>query len=314
MKNKSNRNRNHRRRNRLTRRMKRNNARRTKNNRKYFQMKGGLGPHDGVNIGITDRMSFKYPERNLANFKEYIFGSNERAEQWISLLTLCHTKRVPVYIITNGNKIGIVRTLQLLEMDHLIKEVLCIRKDRRVNPRNTTGLHDFGTEEDRYATKFEVIAQIMSENDRSCEYSDGSPHQCIFVDDDDVYRSSARRELCLNVEILNAKQSIESKNSCENKAILKTFNNNYFSILFDNICMFTRDQYKSINIIPQECIDRITARVTGETCNILFLDCDGTLFIQPGALSLHNPGIHDRINKYLIINKYLDHDLLQITS
>ena len=307
MKNKSNRN--HRRRNRLTRRMKRNNARRTKNNRKYFQMKGGLGPHDGVNIGITDRMSFKYPEHSLENFKEYIFGSNERAEQWISLLTLCHTKRVPVYIITNGNKIGIVRTLQLLQMDHLIEEVLCIRKDRNVNPRNTTGLHDFGTEEDRYATKFEVIKQIMEEDEGiSCEYSDGSPHQCIFVDDD-VYRNSARNGLCLNVEILNAKQSTESKNSCENKAILKKIYDNYFAILFSNLHMFeNKVKNMSINIIPQECIDRITARVTGETCNILFLDCDGTLFISPGALSLHTPGIHD------IINSYLKYNLLQITS
>ena len=304
MKNKSNRN--NRRRNRLTRRMKRNNARRTKNNRKYFKMKGGLGPHDGVNIGITDRMSFYHPEFNLIPFKEYIFGSNERAEQWITLLTLCQTNGVPVYIITNGNKIGIVRTLQLLEMDHLIKEVLCIRKDRQVNPQNTTDLHDFGTEDDKYATKFEVIKQIMEEECIPCEKSDGSPHQCIFVDDD-LYRGAARSYLCLNVEILDAKQSIESKNSCENKAILKTFNDNYFAILFHNLHMFKGNLYKFINIIPLERITHMYNQVSNGTCKILFLDCDGTLFIQPGALSLHTPGIHERINSYLKYN------LLQIT-
>ena len=304
MKNKSNRN--NRRRNRLTRRMKQNNARRTKNNRKYFKMKGGLGPHDGVNIGITDRMSFYHPEFNLKNFKEYIFGSNERAEQWITLLTLCQTNGVPVYIITNGNKIGIVRTLQLLEMDRLIKEVLCIRKDRQVNPQNTTELHDFGTEDDKYATKFEVIKQIMEEERIPCEKSDDVPHQCIFVDDN-VFVGAARKELCVNVEILDAKQSRESKNSCKNKAILKTFNKNYFAILFDNVGMFTKDLYGSINIIPQERIDHITERVTRGTCKILFLDCDGTLFIQPGSLSLHTPERHTSINTYL------KHNLLQIT-
>jgi len=269
-------------------------------------MKGGLGPHDGDNIGIQGKMSFIAPKSDLENFKDFIFGSLERAEKWIELLTLCHTKGVPVYIITNGSKIGIVRTLQLLEMDHLIKEVLCIRKDITVNPTNKTGLHNFGIGSP-YTSKFEVIKQIMEDDEGiRCEKSDDSPCQCIFVDDD-VPHNSEKKDVCLNVEILDAKQSKESKESGENKTILEAFRRNYFAILFLNFEMFTREMYKLINIIPLERITHMYTQVSNGTCKILFLDCDGTLFISPGAMPLHS---ESRIKQ---INNFENVELIQIT-
>ena len=123
-----------------------------------------------------------------------------------------------------------------------------------------------------------------------------------------VSYNSKKKDLCLNVEILDAKQSTESKKSDENKTILEAFRTNYFANLFLNFGMFTREMYKLINIIPLECITHMYTQVSNGTCKILFLDCDGTLFIPPGAMPLHNESRIKQINKF-----EKDVELIQIT-
>lgn len=143
-------------------------------------MRGGLGVHDGANIGITNRFRFEDP-RNINEFATFIFGCESQKTAWINLLEECLKRKVPVYILTSGNKVGIIRTLQLLNMDHYFKEVLCTNKGEPtewslasvesqieveklrmsaalVNPINILGYHNF-----RGLRKYDVIHQILTE-------------------------------------------------------------------------------------------------------------------------------------------------------
>jgi hypothetical protein len=298
-------NRIHKRRKRITRRAKRNNALRTKNNRKYIQMKGGLGPHDGVNIGLNDKMVFINPAY-IKVFEQFIFGSNERAELWKQFFTLCHERGIKVYIITKGIKLGIIRTLHLLKMDDMFKEVLCIRKDHRdhrdhimkmvmskfieSNPSNKTGTHDYG-DEGSYTTKFAVIREIMLEEGIICEKSNpDSKCEAIFIDDD-LENNSAEQETCSNVEVIDAKQN---KQSPEYHHDIRDFYSlsspsspNYLLHLFLVCGMFTQKMIESINLIPKQRISYMTTRVEEGSCKIIFFDWDGTISALPGAMSLH---------------------------
>lgn len=300
-------NRIHKRRKRITRRTKRNNALRTKNNRKYVQMNGGLGPHDGVNIGLNDKMFFVNPE-NIKVFEQFIFGSNERAELWKQFFTLCHERGIKLYILTNGIKLGIIRTLQLLKMDDMFKEVLCIRKDARdyrdhimgmntsefiqANPPNKTKTHDFG-DEGRYTTKFEVIQEIMHEEGISCAKSNpDSKCEAIFIDDN-LQSNSIGNELCVNVELIDAKQNTSSPEYVRDIGAFYSLatpgTSNYLSYLFSECGMLTQNMLRLINLIPIDRISYMTTRVKEESCKIIFFDWDGTISALPGAMSLHKP-------------------------
>ena len=300
-------NRIHKRRKRITRRAKRNNALRTKNNRKYVQMNGGLGPHDGVNIGINDKMVFVNPNM-IPIFKEMIFGSNERAKLWEDFFTLCREKGITLYILTSGIKLGIIRTLQLLNMDNKFKEVLCIRKDDRdrrdhkermkmsefivSNPPNSTHEHNFGFEES-YTTKFEVIRTIMSEEGISCSKSNpDSKCEAIFIDDQ--FKLNSRGcESCENVEVIDAAHANDSEEYNLDIAafhdLIRREHQNYLLYVFFHCNMITLRILGLVNFIPKSRIKYMTTRVEEGSCKIIFFDWDGTISALPGALPLHKP-------------------------
>ena len=92
-----------------------------------MRMKGGLGPNDSTNIGLQGTYSFANPAVQQ-EFKMFTFGTQMQYDAWHALLIACHGRGVPVYILTSGNKVGIIRTLQLLGLDTYFVEVLCTNK------------------------------------------------------------------------------------------------------------------------------------------------------------------------------------------
>lgn len=137
-------------------------------------MRGGLGPNDSANIGLQGTYSFADPTHQQ-NLKMFTFGTQSQHDLWLQLLTGCNQMQVPVYILTSGNKIGIIRTLQLMGWDDKFVEVLCTHYDPSVNPDNSSGQHNF-----RGQTKYQVIQQILAERGLSCN---GPPPIGYLLDD-----------------------------------------------------------------------------------------------------------------------------------
>ena len=107
-----------------------------KNNHKIWIMKGGgLRAEDCRNIGITHAYRFNETDHAIL-LRRYMFGTKLQEDAWMNLLRLCKDNNIPVYILTSGNKVGIIRMLQLTVIDRYITEVLCTHPDVSVNPYN----------------------------------------------------------------------------------------------------------------------------------------------------------------------------------
>ena len=132
------------------------------NRRKSMKLKGGLGLNDSTNIRLAGTYSFA-DKTLIPQFQLFTFGSPSQYDAWYRLLLACSNLKIPVYILTSGNKVGIIRTLQLLQLDNAFVEVLCVHTKVSVNPMNISGRHNYHTQ-----TKYQVIQQILVEHGMNC--------------------------------------------------------------------------------------------------------------------------------------------------
>lgn len=182
---------------RVNKRQKRQKCRSRKGGRRLrmrMRMKGGLGPNDSTNIGLQGTYSFANPEHQQL-LKMFTFGSQSQHDLWLQLLTVCNQRGVPVYILTSGNRVGIIRTLQLMGWADAFVEVLCTHYDHSVNPDNASGQHNF-----RGQTKYAVIQQILSERQLSC----AGPPPIGYLLDDSGFFTAQRLVRRLKIDIATA--------------------------------------------------------------------------------------------------------------
>jgi hypothetical protein len=133
------------------------------NRRKSMKLKGGLGLNDSTNIGLPNTYSFANPTV-IPQFQLFTFGSPSQYDAWYRLLSACSNHRIPVYILTSGDKVGIIRTLQLLQLANAFVEVLCVQAKLSANPMNISGQHNYHTQ-----NKYQVIQQILVEHGLNCQ-------------------------------------------------------------------------------------------------------------------------------------------------
>jgi hypothetical protein len=171
---------------RVNKRQKRQKCRSRKGGRRLrLKMKGGLNPHnsqqiDRPEINMRQRYSFADQKYIPPHFKMYVFGSDAQRVAWESLLTQCKNMRVPVFILSAGNKIGIIRMLQLMGLDDFFEEVLCTNGNPLFNPPTQDGTHNFQGQ-----TKYNVIRTILRERfpGSGSDPLVGPPIGCLMDDD-----------------------------------------------------------------------------------------------------------------------------------
>ena len=238
-------------------------------------MRGGLGPHDGANIKITDRYSFANPQ-HIEELALFTFGTPLQRAAWTRLLDTCLVKNVSVYILTAGNRVGIIRTLQLLNMDHYFEEVLGTLlpsnpMTRLSNPDNTTGEHNF-----QGMSKYYVINEII----RELSLSDPSVKTGCLLDDD--RSNQANSSMAPTIEFLHT-DSPSTRPSDYNEARL-------MSNVFYNLRITMRGKPNDvINFTPISMIEGVTTNVDNGTYNIVFIDFDETFHLYDAAFPLQNP-------------------------
>jgi hypothetical protein len=285
---------------RKTRRVSKKRRRHTKKRRnvkrthKYKYLRGGLGENDYANIGISTKFSFSddgklIQEKMVDEFKKYVFGSEEHAQKWEEILRLCADKKIPFYILTSGNKVGIIRTLQLLELADYVTEVLCNNRNALANPQVVNRTFD-------RMNKYQIIRSILAAR---CDQPD---YTGIFIDNDK--RQMINNELCNNVGFIHATgDNINIYDvSLYPRTIFMTYvlglsRHQSLSHYFDKE-VIERMYINNTNLVHTTVLDDIIRQLNSNPIQILFADFDGTMSPWGGALPFHLPAFERFFNPH----------------
>jgi len=257
-----------------------------KNKHKFSRLKGGLRTSDCVNIGIKYAYRFKDTAHAIL-LRRYMFGTKSQEDAWMELLRLCFDKRVPVYILTSGNKVGIIRMIQLALLDRYITEVLCTHPEFLVNPlnRGTVQSHNFHGQD-----KYEVIHAIVSELRYPTESELGSSPIGYFLDDDE--RNFEHKDMCSSIQAISVLSEDVPPPDFDHGKDLKE--NDIYKLNVNDLRLKAIDDPEAdFNFTPISIIKQIFEAVQGETVRILFLDFDKTLQIHNAAIPFHIPTVVD---------------------
>ena len=145
---------------------------------------GGLTRETNAKMGITKTLSFG-DERFIDPFRYFHFGTRERTIKWIELFEACRIYEVPIFILTSGDQRGIVYSLQLMNLDYYISDVLCNK--------------------DSTMTKYQIIENEKLRDafvEKPVNTSDGG--KGYLVDDADCNRDS-EREASTKIKFIDSK-------------------------------------------------------------------------------------------------------------
>jgi len=264
--------------NKRQKRQKRQKCRTRKHGRLRMRMKGGLGPHDGENIGLAGKYSFADPATHVPQFRIFTFGSYMQYNAWANLLIACRRRDVPVYILTSGNKVGIIRTLQLLELDEYFQEVLCTntkvikKREIPINPVNATGRHFGGMH------KYHVIYKIVKENGLDCD--DDQVIGCLLDDGLHNDEPDSANKICPAIKFEHVLNKIPPPDF--NMETLKA--NLFYKLNVSELGLPAIGTPKSkYNFTPIGKIEEITRSVESGNIKIVFIDFDQTFQLFEGA-------------------------------
>ena len=248
-----------------------------------MRMKGGLGPNDSANIGLQGTYSFANPAVQQ-EFKMFTFGTQMQYDAWHALLVACHGRGVPVYILTSGNKVGIIRTLQLLGLDTAFVEVLCTNPKQSVNPRNLSGQHNFQAQH-----KYRVIQQIMAERGLNCQ---GPP--IGYLMDDGAHNSDLAPALCPSIQFMNILSQQQTPPDYNMAAMLA---NPFYQLNVNQLGLpAINGPNAQFNFTPIPNISGVTGQVNAGQIQILFVDFDQTFQMWEGAVPFEHPSLVGRFN------------------
>jgi len=279
-----------------------------KHKRHIRHQKGGMLMSD-----MPDIWRFK-SDGDFRYYRRYIFGSKRRAEAWATILIECDKRRIPVFVITSGNRIAIERMFQLTEIDKYIREVLSIKRDDVSNPNPRFP---------ELMTKGEVIDAILKNDeilkDLKIECVPGETGETetvgAFIDDD--YINFTGVPTCIKtINALDDRIDQKTQELLGNISFQKENGQNpfYTSIFPANHLALVMRQINIINYIPESIL--IAAYVgisqielpedrpersnkafmdlvnTFKKTKVLFLDCDGTMSVLPGVFKFHDAFIN----------------------
>lgn len=262
-----------------------------KRTRKYKILKGGLGSNDYENIGINDKFIFqsgcKQPggggdrssrEDKIKEFEKYVFGSEDHAKLWKKILVLCREKEIPFYILTSGSKVGIIRTLQLLELSDYVTEVLCNREEPDLNPDNEI---DRTRNEFKGKNKYDIIEKVINLN---CK-KDG--YKGLFFDNEP--RNQTGEELCSNVEFMLAEGSTLDNWGVSNRFLSFVYTLSGMSGRDNPFSGITAQLYNTrrTNLVNLEILQTVHDNINDGTKKVFISDFDGTMSPWCGVLHFH---------------------------
>jgi len=246
---------------------------------KRYIMKGGLVTEELIKMNM--RRPYRFDNTaHVTILREYCFGSAQRCEEWMKLLRACDGLRkadkIKVYILTSGNKIGIIRMLQFMLIDKYIDDVLCTNPDLIVNPTNEIKPeHDF-----QGKSKYEVIEQIIEED--GIKPPAGKEDIIGYLlDDDEENRDNKKQCPCVQFKNVNRVAHPSEYEAFKQNAIYNMCKEHFRLEDID-------ENPEEFNFTEIDIINDMTSRVISGAVKVLFLDFDKTLCCADGAIPFQN--------------------------
>jgi hypothetical protein len=217
----------------------------------------------------------------LNRFKLYVFGSNNQRVAWENLLDACKDNGVPVYILSAGDKIGIIRMLQLMKLDDKFEEVLCTNSSESVNPKTIDGSHNFQGQ-----TKYDVIRAILRER------YEPPPVGCLM---DDNSANANDQDKARTIQFINVNTVEQTPTPQPNPFYI--FVNRFPRKLLHPL--ITSRGFAAVGVINE-----VSELVKNGTYKIVFIDFDQTFQQWRGPIPLGNDEVrHAFRDNFPIKNK-----------
>jgi hypothetical protein len=224
----------------------------------------------------------------IDEFKLHVFGSTEQRVAWETLLSACKNYRVPAYILSAGDKIGIIRMLQLMNLDHAFEEVLCTNPNEHTNPHeqpnpeSDNGLHNF-----QGYTKYNVIRAILRERYKILP----PPVGCLMDDNPDNAIDQDKASTIKFVNVRTVEQTPTEQPG-----------NNFYNFIAANKLLQLQPLIASRGFADVGVIKKVTELVKNGTYKIVFIDFDQTFQQWPGAFPFWRSDVIDAFHKMFQIN------------
>lgn len=295
--------------------------RRYSSNKKYSRsrrlQKGGLKDTNGSKMGINDTWSIP-DDTHFRSFQEYIFGSALYAGLWSTLLEECQKKGIPVYIITSGNLPGIIRTIQLLDLTDLVKEVISTRVDDPTKDPEGIPLNPVidGSRHFAGQKKAQVIQRIMTEEGIPCD----QPEKVAAFFDDDPGNFN---ELCPSVFPILTENNKRRLTGAIIESQERLLANTFYRELRDlrHRSLLTPRPESLYNYTPHKFLYNAIYAISGNedfkienpseadlqqieifrNMLILFLDWDRTVSLWPAAISFQLGKYYQKLQGYIAV-------------
>lgn len=276
-----------------------------KHKRHIRHQKGGMLMSD-----MPDIWRFKN-DYDFDSYRRYIFGSETRAQMWEMILIECAKQRIPVFVITSGNRTAMERMFQLTETDKYIREVLSITRDDVSNPNPRFP---------ELTKKGQVIDAILKELKIECVTGNivGA-----FIDDQPGINFEDVPPCIEKIDALHPKihgSRYRPADSFENEKDKTTGKGNIF---YTDV--FRRKNWSlntnHINYIPEFILQTAFWGISKkeipegalsvkymnlvkmfQDIQVLFLDCDGTMSVLPEVYSFVKSYIDEHIE--IILNQH----------
>ena len=154
----------------------------------------------------------------------------------------------------------------MLELDHLVTEVLCNNPNDIANPVNT-GPDGFSRNKFKTMSKYQIIKEIRKTGNG------------IFIDNDD--RNAKDHDLCSNVSFIHA--TGRNLNRYSIKSEFLTFVSNLSHAFKSPLHDLPSILYDHTNLVTPSILMGIIEAINAETIDIVVSDFDGTIEPWRGA-------------------------------
>jgi hypothetical protein len=250
------------------------------------KMRGGFTEDANRRANIVSKISFAL-DTNIALFRDYHFGTPIRTAKWIDLFDACVTNNVPIFVLTSGDKPGIIYSLQLMMLDSYITEVLCNRKSQ------------VKTDFERYdeMTKYEIIENQITRGG-FVPKPDGITTSDGFIGylvDDGEHNYDPAKELSTRIKFIDSKSEtfkVKQAGLVRNEEGTgdhdEAVESNAFMTIMRNIyrTIFKDDNLGAYNLIPMNILDMLIREAPN--MSVLYLDYDMTLQRHDGSVTFTN--------------------------
>lgn len=231
-------------------------------------------------------------DRDVKEYRRLIFG-REGVEPRLKLLETAKRHHIPIFIVTSGSAVDVVRSLELCNIDQYFTGVYLANQYGREKTKRSKEISGIMVEHSySHLSKYEIIQKIMEKFNYSCH---DSVIKGYFVDDTKGWGRD--QTLCPNIQFINVINEPHQPVQTQPGTLAHTLE-------------YAMGESKSFTTrgISQEIFNYLEQQIKTGNCQILFFDWDECFQTLDGPYPFEsmNPLTKQRTVSSWLSNERLD--------